>query len=465
MPPDLTPPPETTDPARRQVDLAAAKAAIRHLLDDGRVVEAAARLADLHPSDAADLLEDLPGTDERVSLVEELPPAAAAAALAEIDPEAEPERILGGLDPAFAGRVVARLASDDAADLLGQLRSARRRAVLAAVPGELARGLRDLLRYPEDSAGGIMSTELLAVPASLSAGEAAAEVRRQARRIGEVLYQVFVTDEGGLLQGVLGLHELVLADPATPLRELAASPAAMVGPDADQEEAARRLHHYDLPSLPVVQDGRLLGHVTWDDVMDVLEEEQTEDILRLAGTDPAESVRGDWAGAVRGRLPWLFVNLGTGALAALVVYLYQDTIDQLVILAAIMPLIAGLGGNAGTQALAVTVRRLTLDRDVGPERWRVAGKELLVGFTNGAVLGLVVGAVGLVWQGSAVFGLVVLLAMWGNLVVASFAGALVPVVLDGIGVDPAVASAVFVTTFTDLAGFFLLLGLASAWLV
>jgi magnesium transporter len=199
--------------------------------------------------------------------------------------------------------------------------------------------------------------------------------------------------------------------------------------------------------------------------MEVVEEEQTEDVLRLSGTDPKEPVRGGWRHAVRTRLPWLLVNLGTGALAGLVVYFFQDTIDQIVVLAAVMPVIAGLGGNAGTQALAVTIRRLAMEGGARTGRAGVALKELLVGLVNGAAVGLVIGLVGLVWQGDMTFGLVVLTAMWGNLVVASFAGAVVPIVLDRIGADPAVASAVFVTTFTDMAGFLLLLGLAAAVLV
>jgi magnesium transporter len=214
----------------------------------------------------------------------------------------------------------------------------------------------------------------------------------------------------------------------------------------------------------VDQAGRLLGRVTFDDVIDVVEAETTEDILRFGGAAGDEELTGGWHEAVRSRLPWLYVNLVTGFLAAGVVYLFQDTIHRLVTLAVWMPIIAGMGGNAGTQALAVTVRRLALGRVRPEQSARVLGKELLVGLINGLAVGVVVAMVALVFGEGARLGFVVFLALAGNLLVAGFAGAFIPVVLERAGVDPAVASSVFVTTFTDTCGFLLLLGMA-AWLL
>jgi magnesium transporter len=205
--------------------------------------------------------------------------------------------------------------------------------------------------------------------------------------------------------------------------------------------------------------------VTFDDVIDVIEAETTEDILRFASVSEEEEVRGGIADAIRSRLPWLVLNLATVFVAASVVWFYEDAIAQMAVLAVAMPIIAGMGGNAGTQALAVTVRRIALSDETLSERWGVVGKELVVGILNGAVIGSIIAVVGLIAGEGLLFGLVVMAAMWGNLAVAGFAGSFIPIFLESIGVDPAVASSIFITTLTDLCGFLLLLGLASSVLL
>ncbi|HSL16708.1 MAG TPA: magnesium transporter [Methylomirabilota bacterium] len=422
-------------------------------------------LEELHPSDLADAMEKL-SPAHRLDLLRLIRADVAAAAVAEMEPDSRPEAAVAALPEADAAALLAAMADDDAADLLGALPGDDRERLLAALPAQRSTILNGLLLFPDGSSGGIMTTALVVLAPGLDAAEALAEVRRQGRAVDDSVLVLWVADRHRRLLGTLGLDTLVLADPARPIAELMGPPPATAGPHLDREEAARLLRHYDLPSLAVVDDGgRLLGQITWDDVMDVLEEEETEDLLRFSGTDPEEPVRGGWWHAVRSRLPWLFLNLATGSLAAGVVVLYREVIDSLVILAAVMPLVAGLGGNAGTQSLAVTIRRITLEAHAPPGRWRLAGKEALVGLTTGAALGLALGAVGMLWLGGPGLGLVVLVATWGNLVVASLAGAFVPVTLERLGIDPAVASSVFVTAFTDLAGFFLLLGLASALLL
>jgi len=233
----------------------------------------------------------------------------------------------------------------------------------------------------------------------------------------------------------------------------------------------RVFSRYNLVSVPVCNDeGRLLGRITFDDVIDVIEAEQTEDILRIAGVSEEEEVRGEWIDAVRGRLPWLTLNLLTLGVAASVVVALRETIEQLWYLAAIMPIVAGLGGNSATQALAVTVRRIAVGGGPLEKRSDAVRKELLVGLMNGLVVGLLAAAI--VWlaiqAGADVapgLPLVVLIAFWANILVAGFAGAFIPTVLHRLGADPAVASSVFVTTLTDLVGFLLLLGLAAALLL
>jgi magnesium transporter len=440
-------------------------ARIRSCLDRADPDALSACLDELHPSDLADAMEELE-PDERLDLLRLTDAEVAAAAVAEMEPDSRPEAEVAALPEADAAALLAAMADDDAADLLGALPGDDRERLLAALPAQRSTILNGLLLFPDASSGGIMTTALVVLAPGLDAAEALAEVRRQGRAVDDSVLVLWVADRHRRLLGTLGLDTLVLAAPGQPIAELMEPPPATAGPHLDREEAARLLRHYDLPALAVVDDGgRLLGQITWDDVMDVLEEEETEDLLRFSGTDPEEPVRGGWWHAVRSRLPWLFLNLATGSLAAGVVVLYREVIDSLVILAAVMPLVAGLGGNAGTQSLAVTIRRITLEAHAPPGRWRLAGKEALVGLTTGAALGIALGAVGMLWLGGPGFGLVVLVATWGNLVVASLAGAFVPVTLERLGIDPAVASSVFVTAFTDLAGFFLLLGLASALLL
>jgi magnesium transporter len=434
----------------------------------------AAYLSGFHPSDIADLIEEL-DEEQRIYVLSLLPVELASETLTEMASDEHPEEILAALEPERIGEVVAELAADDAVDLIGELPPAEQDRILATLPYVEAGQLRELLRYPEDSAGGIMTTELVAVSVHLTAGEAIEEVRHQAQEIGGQFYTIFVVDLFRRLLGTVSLQDLVVANPRTPLRELVKPPLAVVPVDMDQEEVGRIIARYNLPAVGVVgPDQVLLGQITWDDVMDVIEAEQTEDILRLAGVVSEEEIRGGWADAVKSRLPWLFLNLGTAAAAASVVAFFQQTIARQVILAAIMPVIAGMGGNAGTQALAVTVRRLALTEESSARRWGVVGKELLVGIVNGAALGAFTGLVSLLLShffpesfpdAGLRLGLVVMLAMWGNLIVASIAGAFVPILLERLGVDPAVASSIFVTTFTDVGGFFLLLGLAATLLL
>jgi magnesium transporter len=277
---------------------------------------------------------------------------------------------------------------------------------------------------------------------------------------------VFVVDRDRKLVGVLPFKDLVISRPERPVRSFMTDADIFVTPDLDQEEVARLMARYNIPSVPVVDDlGRLLGRVTFDDVIDVVEAETTEDLLKFGGVSADEDLGAGWKTAVRSRLPWLSINLMTAFLAGGVVYMFQSTIQETLALAVWMPIIAGMGGNAGTQALAVTVRRLALGLIPVDVFTNVVGKEVLVGLTNGFVMGVAVGTIAALMGEGPRLGLVVFLAMTGNLMVAGFAGAFIPILLERFGVDPAVASSIFVTTFTDVCGFLLLLGLAGAVLL
>ena len=310
-----------------------------------------------------------------------------------------------------------------------------------------------------------MTTHMVVVPDSVTAGEALEEIRRQAEEI-EDFYQVFVVDTDRKLVGTLPFKDLVVSRPERPVREFMAEADIYVTPDLDQEEVARVMARYNLASVPVIDaHGKLLGRITFDDVIDVVEAETTEDILKFGGTSADEGLAAGWRDAVRSRLPWLFMNLATAFLAASVIYANEDLIQRLTTLAVLMPIIAGMGGNAGTQALAVTVRRLALGLIPRGRFLGVIGKEALVGLTNGVANGLIVAVVALFLGQGPMLGVVVFLAMTGNLFVAGCAGAMIPILLERRGVDPAVASSIFVTAFTDICGFFLLLWLAGTLLL
>jgi magnesium transporter len=419
------------------------------------------RAHDFEPADLADVLTAL-DDEERLAAVQALPAELSSQALAEMPEEAHASETLAALDPDRAAAIVRELDDDDAADILGELDPAQQEQILSGI---LDRSEVDrLLRYDEETAGGRMTTHVVTVPVTATAEQALEEIRRQAEEV-EDFYQVFVVDKDKKLVGVLPFKDLVISRPERPVRSFMTDADIFVTPDLDQEEVARLMARYNLPSVPVVDDaGRLLGRVTFDDVIDVVEAETTEDLLKFGGVSPDEDLAAGWKTAVRSRLPWLSLNLLTAFLAGGVVYFFQDTIQRTLALAVWMPVIAGMGGNAGTQALAVTVRRLALGLIPVDVFTRVVGKEILVGITNGVVMGVAVGIVATLLGEGPRLGMVVFLAMAGNLMVAGFAGAFIPIVLERLGIDPAVASSIFVTAFTDVCGFLLLLGLAG-WLL
>jgi magnesium transporter len=418
-----------------------------------------------HPSDLADLVEHL-HEEGRLELLAHIPSDLAADTLAEMEDVERPGELLLQLEPERAAEIVSEMADDDAADVIGELEPEEQARVLAVVADEEAAEIEELLTYPEESAGGLMTREVLSVSSRLTASEAIAEIRRQAQEDFD-FYTIFVVDPRGAFRGAVALQDLVVADPATAIEEITEEPPAVVTVDMDQEEVGKILSRYNLASIGVVDAlGRLVGRITFDDVIDVVEAEATEDILRFAAVSEEEEIRGTTGDAIRSRLPWLFLSIITAVVASSVVFAYQSTIEAMALLAVAMPVIAGVGGNAGTQALAVTIRRIALSEETVRERLGVIWKELVVGLVNGLVMGVIAAALGYAFTDAGImFGVVVLLAMWGSLIIASFAGAFIPIFLERIGADPAVASSPFVTTLTDLWGFFLLLGLASAVLM
>jgi magnesium transporter len=416
------------------------------------------------PADLGDVLTTL-DENERLEVLKALPPKLSGPALIEMPDEVQAEETLEHLaaeSPGAASEIVEELPDDEAADLVGGLDPEDQERILSEVEGR--QEIEELLRYDPETAGGLMTAQVVTVRATESAGEAIESLRRQSEEI-EDFTQVYVVDQAEHLLGVLPIKRLVTSPATRLVSELMEDTEIRVTPELDQEEVARVMGRYNVPAVPVVDGGgRLLGQVTFDDVIDVVEAEQTEDLLKFGGVSADEELGAPWQASVRSRLPWLGVNLLTAFLAGGVVYAFQDKIAQVVALAVWMPVIAGMGGNAGTQALAVSVRRLALGL-IPPGRFlQVISKEMVVGFVNGLVIGAVAALAAHVTGQTPMLGLTVFLAMTGNLFVAGFAGAFIPMLLERLKVDPAIASSIFVTAFTDICGFLLLFGL-TGWLL
>ena len=446
----------------------ATPAALRELLDladSGQLERLPDLVGDMHPSDIADLLASVPDEERQLLILKALPTDVGSETLAEMEEDEDRADLLTALSARRGAAMLHELADDDAADLLGEMRPGDRDRMLAALPSREAGEIRELLQYAEETAGGLMTTSLVSVSALATAAEAIAAIREQGREV-EQLYTVFVVDGRGKLRGTVALDRLVLAEPEDRVESLVVPALATVRPGTDQEEVGRVMRRYDLVSLPVVDDrGGLLGRITVDDAIDAIEAETTEDILRLAGVSEEEELKAEWLESVRSRLPWLALNLVTAGLAASVILSFEELIREITFLAFLMPVIAALGGNTGTQALAVTIRRIAVGDEVRMGHFQVVRKEVLVGLLNGLVLGLGFAVFAYLREGDPRIGVVVLLAMWMNIVVAGFAGALIPTILKRVGVDPAVASSVFAHTLTDLVGFVLVLSLAAGLLL
>ena len=436
---------------------------LEELVRSGQIDAFVAAAHELEPADLADVLAALDDA-ERLAAVAALPPELSGEALVEMPEDAHAEDTLAALHPEQAAEILEELADDDAADLIGQLDEHTAERILAEVEAPERADVEKLLRYAEDSAGGLMTTRLVTVPDHATAAEAIEAIRKQSEE-DEGFIQVYVMDRDGHLHGMVPLKGLVTSPPTRPVREFMEDADIRVHPEEAQEHVADLMSRYNLLEVPVVDgNGRLLGRVTFDDVIDVVEAEATEDLLKFGGVSADEDIAAPWHTAVRSRLPWLYVNLLTAFAAAAVVLVFSDSLQRLKWLAVFMPVIAGMGGNTGTQALAVTVRRIALGLVKGGMGARIVGKEAMVGLFNGIAIAVLAGTIAAVAD-TVPFGIVVFSAMTGNLFVAGFAGAFVPILLEKLKIDPAIASSIFVTTFTDMCGFFLLLGLATKFLL
>ena len=431
---------------------------LKKLLVNSNINRLKQYLEDIHP---ADILEVLRDRDlDKLKVMEKLPIWLIANVFEEMEEE-EKEEFLNLFSEPKQYKIVNEMTSDEIADLLSNFEPEKITRFLSNIGKEAAEDVKELLTYEEDTAGGLMASEFVAIKETMDVNETLKYLQIAGIDV-ETAYYLYVLDEKNILKGIISLRELVISTFDTKVGEIMHENVKSVPLEMDQEEVATLFEKYGFQAMPVTnENGEMLGLITVDDIIEVVREEATEDILRLGGVNEGEVIDGSTFASVKSRLPWLYVNLFTAILAGATVGVFSDTIDKVVILAAFNPIIAGMGGNAGTQSLTLIVRGIALGQFTKENAKKVFRKEILVGLINGLAIGIVIAVIGMLWAHKPVFGIVVGVSMLGNMCVATIVGYLVPVVLKKLKVDPALASAVFVTTFTDVCGFFFFLGLAT----
>jgi len=416
----------------------------------------------LHAADLADLLEYL-DKDERGLAVEALWSFIDSEVLAYLD-VAVREEVIDLIGPRQLAVALSEMDSDDAVEVFEDLNEEAQHRILSRLPRAFRTLLEESLTYPEDSAGRLMQREMVSIPAYWTVGQTI-DYLRSAEDLPDEFYDLYIVDPDHVPAGYVPLSRAIRTRRPVLMSDIMDPEPRTIRADEDQEDVAYLFEQYDLVSAPVVDDtGRLIGVITVDDVVEVIGEEAEEDIMRLGGVIETDLHEPAWR-TTRRRFVWLLVNLGTAVLASVVIALFDATIEEMVALAVLMPIVASMGGNAGTQALTVAVRALATKDLTSANAVRVIRREALVGLINGVFFAVVMGVVGYFWFGTAMLGLVIAVAMVINLFVAGLAGVLVPLSLEKVGIDPALASGAFVTTVTDIVGFFVFLGLAVLWLI
>ncbi len=418
----------------------------------------------IHPADLADHLETL-SPQMRMDTLRQMAADDAADALAELDENLAAD-VLENMDTAEAVQILAEMDPDDAADILDDIDDLARDALLEKMTREDSEELRHLLSFDPDSAAGVMNSDVILLENVMTVDDAITHIRHDMQEEKESPYYAYVVDAHDILTGVLSLRDLMLAKPGTIVGDAAAGQNVIsVTWDTDKEEVARLLSHYNFLAIPVVDyEGHIMGVVTYDDIMDIIHEEASADMLGMVGAGPEESCDTPWKDSVAKRLPWLMVNLLNSALSASVVYMFEGTIAQMAVLAVLMPMVANQAGNTGQQALAVMIRQLSRDRFDPPKAWRALAREAKIGSAAGICMACV-SFLGAWWfTANYMIGIVMGGAILCDMLLGALAGASIPLVFRWLGRDPPQASSIFLTTITDGAGFFIFLGLASFFL-
>lgn len=432
------------------------------VVDSEPVEEVYRRLEELHPADQADFLEEL-GKEKRIELIR-LYDKEGLADLLEFFNESARNEVLGSISPELLSELLVLIDDELAADLVEEMPDDRVHEILSLMDMPTSAYVSDVLSMPEDSVGRWMSRDILTLQTTWNVEQALAYLRRLAPDTEHPFY-LYTVDSGGVLQGVIDLRRLITADPHRQLSEIEERDVISVEASVDQEVAAERLRHYGLLALPVVDEhGVLLGVLTADDVLDVQVEEATEDIYLQAGLDAESEALSTVGQTLRRRVPWLLINLTIGFFSAFLVSLFEGTLAKVALLAAFMPIIAGHGGNTGSQTTTLVVRGLALGEIYKRDVNQLVGKEMGFGLIYGLLAGVLTGLVAFLLTKNVWMAAIVLVAMMLNIVCAGLAGTLIPLGLKALKIDPALASTVWLTTFTDWIGFALLLGLGTYFL-
>jgi magnesium transporter len=432
--------------------------AVQDALHDSDVAGVERLVEALHPADTADLLEAL-SRDERKLMLDIAGVGLDAEVLTYLEFELR-DAVVEELGPKTAAQLLRQLESDDALEFFEDLGDEQRSQILSRVPRTIQRLLTEGMTFPEESAGRLMQREVVVVPSIWSVGETIDWMRANKKRIVSDFYDLYVVDPRYKPIGKLPLSRVLRSKRPEKISALMDEEFYPLKVTMDQEEVAYVFRQYSLLSAPVVDDaGRLIGVITVDDIVHVIDREAEEDILKLGGVSESD-LYSDVLRTTRSRFSWLAVNLLTAIAASLVIAMFEATIEQIVALAVLMPIVASMGGNAGTQTLTVAVRAIAMKDLAGRNMTRFISKELLVGLFNGILFAVLMGIIAWLWFDQPLLGAVIAAAMVINLLVAGLFGALIPVALDKLGADPAIASSVFLTTVTDVIGFFAFLGLA-----
>jgi len=432
--------------------------AIWELLDAGRDERLADLLAEAHPADVARAIRELPVKDQ-VRVFRLLTPQHAGAVLGELDDPTLRE-LVRSLDEVEVSRALDRMPSDEVVNVVEELPKEQADEILDLMEEQKAEEVQELLEYPEGTAGRLMSPDFVAVLETVTVARAIEHIRKA--KTGDGAFYVYVVDDHDHLVGFVPLHRLITADPATTINAIRTEDVESVTVDTDQEEVARLVQRYNLIQVPVVDaNRRLLGVIGVEDVLDVIREEATEDIQRLGGVAGDETVLDQPRKAFPKRLVWLLINLATAILASTVVGFFEPTIQAFATLAVFMPIVASMGGIGTTQTATLVVRGIALGDVTSGVLGRVLWKEVWLALTTGVANALVLGVIAYVWKGQWLLAVILSVALIINMLVAAVVGTLIPVALKAFRIDPAIASSVIITTFTDVCGFFSFLGLAT----
>ena len=433
----------------------------RRLLRRGAIANLSKIVDKMHPADVAKVIRHLAAGPEKRTILDLIKEVETKAdVIIEIDPASRNE-ILSEMPPSDVVAILKELPSDDVADIVGDMPEDKAREILNLMKKEDSVEVEGLLKYPEETAGGIMTPDFFSLTEDTTAQEAIA--RLQQASDAEMVFYIYVTDKDGRLVGVISLRQLLLVPPSTSLKKIMTTDVMSVNAEMDQEEVARQVARYNLLAIPVVdKENKLVGIITVDDIVDVIREEATEDILKMAGTTEDEIMLGtSTMNAAKFRLPWILTNLLGGIITGSFLWVFRPAIQEVIALASFLPVITAMGGNIGLQSSTIVVRGLATGRIELTDVWKVFLRELRVGTLLGIVCGGIIGIIARIWHGNMMLGIVVGVSMFAAITVAAIMGTLIPVILKNFNRDPAVSSGPFVTTANDITGLVIYLSLAN----